>query len=311
VLAAYAALWVAVVLWGLSFPVMKHSVARLGSFDVGFFRILLGAVGSLGLAALWGAVGPAGSVRASGSGGLSGPKGRVPLFRALRRHAGALCVLSVLVGYGQTFTFTYGLAMTPATIGSLIPPLNPICTMLLAALLLGEPVTRRQWVGLVLGVAGVILLGFRHGVPTWASLAGPALLAVAPISWAFYTVLSKPLLQDIAPMTLTAATLGGGLLLVLPWVDRGAPGRLIHAAPLDWAALLFLGLVCMGLCYGLWYIGLARIGASATGATVLGIPLVGVLSSWLLLGEPVGAVVIVAGALILGGLQLVLGGQRG
>lgn len=42
--AACAALWVAEVLWGASFPVMRHSVARLEPLDVGLFRIPLGAV---------------------------------------------------------------------------------------------------------------------------------------------------------------------------------------------------------------------------------------------------------------------------
>ena len=289
---AYAALAGAVVIWGLSFPVMKVAVTRLGPFDVGLFRILFGAIGSLGLLA-W----PLAS-------------SRPPFWITARRHALTLVLLSALVGYGQTFTLTYGLSLTPATIGSLIPPLNPICTMLLAACVLGEPVSRRQWIGMAVAVVGVVLLGFREGLPTWGTLKGPLVMAIAPTSWAVYTVMSKPLLREIAPMPLTAATLGGGFLLILPWADRGAVGRLLGASIADWGALLFLGLLAMALAYGLWYVGLARIGAASTGAVVLGIPLVGVISAWLFLGERIGPVVVVAGALILGGLHLVLGGRE-
>jgi len=290
---AYAALLSAVLLWGLSFPIMKFAVGRLGPFDVGLFRILFGALGSLGLLAL-----------TPRSGGLN-------LWTAGRRHGMKLLFLSILVGYGQTFTLTYGISLTPATIGSLIPPLNPICTMLLAAWLLGEPVGPRQWLGMALAAVGVVLLGFRDGLPTRGTLVGPLILAVAPISWAVYTVVSKPLLRDIAPMPLTAATLGGGLLVILPWADVDAARRLAGATAAEWAAVLYLGFLAMAVAYGLWYVGLARIGAAATGAMVLGIPLVGVLSAWLFLGERIGLVVVVAGALILGGLQLVLGGRRG
>jgi hypothetical protein len=200
---------------------MRYAVVTLGPFDVGLGRLGLAALGSLAFLAL-----PAGP-------------GRPPLRDSCRRHAGGLLLLSALVGYGQTFTMTYGLALTPATVGALIPPLNPVATMLLAAWLLHEPITRRQWVGLGLSVAGVLLLAVRDGVPTWSSLAGPALMALAPLSWAVYTVLSKPLLADIAPLHLTTLTLGGGFLAILPLGSLDLARRLLQARPAEQLALLF------------------------------------------------------------------------
>jgi len=285
---AYAALWAAVVLWGVSFPVMKLAVARLGPFDVAVCRIALGALGSLGLC-------------------LADTRRRRSDFSAgLRRHRWTILGLSCLVGYGQNFPLTFGIALTPAVIGSLIPPLNPILTMLLAAGWLGERVGARQWTGMAVALAGVVLLTLRQGPPTWDSVAGPLLLAVAPTSWALYTVLSKPLLREISPIGLTAMTLVGGAILVVPLGGAGAVARVARAGTLDWAALLFLGLVAMSVAYGLWYYGLARIGATATGATALGIPLVGVASSRMLLGEPITPLIVVAGLLIVAGLRLVV-----
>lgn len=275
-------------IWGLAFPVMKAAVSWLGPLEVAFGRLLLGAIGSLGLLPL-----------ARGQ--------RADLLRAVRRHALMLLVLSLLVGYGQSFPLTYGMARTPAVIAALIPPVNPIGTMLLAAWHLGERVTRRQWGGVWLAAAGVVLLGFRHGWPTWVDVSGPLILALAPLSWAFYTVFSKPLLRDLAPLQLTALTLVGGLVVVSPWASRGTVGRLVGATPWEWAAIGYLGLLTMSVAYALWYFGLSRIGAAATGATALGIPLVGVAGSWLFLGESLGPVMILAAGLILGGLRLVLG----
>jgi drug/metabolite transporter (DMT)-like permease len=289
---AYVALGCAAVVWGLAFPIMKFAVERLGPLDVGVSRMAFGAAGGLGLLLLTrpdlAAFGP-----------------------ALRRHAPTLLILSLMVGYGQTFALTYGIAGTPATTASLIPPLNPICTMLLAAWVLGERIIARQWLGLGLAVAGVVLLGFRHGRPTWAELAGPLTLAVAPISWGFYTVLSKPILAELRPLQLNAVTLLGGFLLLAPWASGEMLGRLGAGTLAEWGAVLYLGLLTMAVAYALWYFGLARIGAAATGATALGIPLVGVAGSWLLLGESLGVVVVLAGILILGGLHLVLGVRRG
>lgn len=285
---AYAALWAAVVLWGVSFPVMKLAVTRLGPFDVAACRIVLGALGSLGLCL------------------ADARRCRADFRVGLRRHLGKVLVLSCLVGYGQNFPLTFGIAVTPAVVGSLIPPLNPILTMLLAAWWLGERVGPRQWAGMAVALAGVVLLTLRHGVPTWDSVSGPLLLALAPTSWAVYTVVSKPLLREISPLGLTALTLVGGALLVAPLSGVGALTRVAHAGAGEWAAIFFLGLVAMSVAYGLWYYGLARIGAAATGATVLGIPLVGVASSALLLGEAITSLILLAGGLIVVGLRLVL-----
>ncbi len=290
---AYAALASAAVLWGLSFPVMKFAVERLGPLDVGVARMAFGALGSAGLVVAAGR--PA-------TGKLRG---------ALVRPAPTLLLLSLLVGYGQNFALTFGIARTPAATASLIPPLNPICTMLLAAWLLDERVRPRQWWGVALAAFGVMLLAFRSGPPTWTEVSGPLILAVAPISWAVYTVVSKPILVHIRPLQLTAITLLGGLVVLLPWAGPGTLERLGRGTVAEWAALLYLGLVAMAVAYALWYVGLSRIGADATGATALGIPLVGVAGAWLFLGEAIGLVVAVAGILILAGLRLVLGGRRG
>ena len=159
--------------------------------------------------------------------------------------------------------------------------------------------------------APTLLLGFRHGRPTWTELSGPLTLAVAPISWGFYTVLSKPILAELRPLQLNAVTLLGGFLLLVPWASGETLARLRAGTLAEWGAVLYLGLLTMAVAYALWYFGLSRIGAAATGATALGIPLVGVAGSWLLLGESLGVVVLVAGILILGGLHLVLGARRG
>jgi drug/metabolite transporter (DMT)-like permease len=114
------------------------------------------------------------------------------------------------------------------------------------------------------------------------------------------------MLREISPARLTALTLVGGAALVVPLGGGASLARAASMTAPQWAAILFLGLVSMSVAYGLWYAGLARIGAAATGATVLGIPLVGATSSWAFLGEPIGPLLLLAGALIVAGLRLVL-----
>jgi drug/metabolite transporter (DMT)-like permease len=288
---AYAALSVAAVIWGLSFPVLKFTVDRLGPLDVAVSRIVLGALGGLLLLPL-------------------APGGLPDLARLARRRPGRLAALSVLAGYGQNLALTYGLVWTPAVVASLVPPLNPVLTLVLAWLLLGERIDARRWVGVALAVTGVGLLGLRNGWPTWQDVTGPLTCALAPLSWACYTVLSKPLLHEVAPLHLNALTLLGGALAVVPVLGVSGLARLAVATPGEIAAVLFLGLGTVTVGYALWYVGLARVGAASAGATVLAVPLIGVLGSWALLGEALGPVVPVAALLVLGGLRMVLG-RRG
>jgi drug/metabolite transporter (DMT)-like permease len=71
----------------------------------------------------------------------------------------------------------------PAGITALVVGMQPLLTAFGAALLLGEDVTRRQWLGLVLGLAGVALVvsGKAGGGADWAAL-WPALLALGGIT---------------------------------------------------------------------------------------------------------------------------------
>jgi drug/metabolite transporter (DMT)-like permease len=72
----------------------------------------------------------------------------------------------------------------PAGVSALITGLQPLSTALLGGWLLAEQVTRRQWLGLVLGLAGVLLVvGERIQVTGMTALSiGLATLALASIT---------------------------------------------------------------------------------------------------------------------------------
>jgi len=62
----------------------------------------------------------------------------------------------------------------PAGISALIPGLQPILTSTIANRCLGEPVTAEQWLGLFLGLVGVLLVLHDRGI----------VLAGSPLGWA-------------------------------------------------------------------------------------------------------------------------------
>ena len=97
----------------------------------------------------------------------------------------------------------------------------------------------------------------------------------------------------------------GGLMLLPPFVATSGVADLAHLTAAGWAGVLFLGLACSGLGYLLWYGALERLEATRVAALLYLEPLVTLAAAVLLLGEPVGLLTVLGGALVLGGVSLV------
>ncbi len=287
---AYAALVLAGVIWGLTFPLMKIAIARFEPQHVAVYRLVFACVGSIVLlpAVVWG-------------------RWRWPV----RSDLGFLVLLGVLVGWGQGVAFTYGLAWTPVTTAALIVPLNPIFTVLLASWWLQERVTALQWLGVGLAAMGMVVLVLRRGGGMEGGhVAGPLIMALAPLSWAIFTVVSKPLLLRYHPPVLTTYTTVLGALSVLPMARPATLGGLIDSTWTEFGVVVYVGAVALAGGFYLWYVGLARLGAARAASFALLVPLFGVLGGVLFLGEPIGWPLLAGGGLILTGMRLVLAPQR-
>lgn len=79
--------------------------------------------------------------------------------------------------------------------------------------LFGRWPTRLEWLGLVLGFIGVVLLNLENGLS--AKILGAVALFIAPISWAFGSIWSQHLTLPKGLMASAAQMLAGGFLLIL------------------------------------------------------------------------------------------------
>lgn len=107
------------------------------------------------------------------------------------------------VGINQ-WMFVVGLRMTSPVDASIIATAVPILVLLLAALVLKEPITRKKSFGVFLGVCGGLMLVFSSSqvnVGT-SSLWGNTLILINHTMYSVYLVLSKPLSKQYSSVTM-------------------------------------------------------------------------------------------------------------
>lgn len=261
------ALIVAVALaWGLNWPAMK---VALGEFPPLTFRILTIAIASsllLGLTAAW------------------GERARLP-YRDLPWVA--LIALPAVTGW-QLFS-ALGLLFIGSGKAAIIAFTMPLWATLLSVWLLGERITWRHGIALLLGgIALVMLLGKDLAV-IGASPVGGLLMTCAAVCWATGTVLVKKF--DIR-MPVTAFTAWQMLLgavpmaLAWPFLEEVPAFHLISGEA--WFAFLFTALIGTVVGITSFYRLVRLVPASIAAFATLTVPVVGVIASALLLGETVG-----------------------
>lgn len=124
--------------------------------------------------------------------------------------------------------FFHGMKTVPSGTAALVIALNPVFTAVLARLVLGEPFGRRHVAGLALALAGVFVV-IRFGTDKavdWPYLSSALLLALAPLSWAFYAVLGRRLPADADPVDTSYALLFVGSLPLLAFARPSTAAKL-------------------------------------------------------------------------------------
>jgi drug/metabolite transporter (DMT)-like permease len=186
--------------------------------------------------------------------------------------------------------FNYaGMLTVSAGLTALIASMNPVLTSLLAACFLGERMTVRKIIGLVLGVAGVAFIVESRVANATASMLGIGLVMAGLMSLVAGTILFK----RFAPSTNLAVgngvqTLAGGLVLAPFAFAWESIGEILPSWRL-FAALAYLILCGSVVGYLLWFRLLTTFGATAASAYHFLLPPLGMLFGWILLGEHVDA----------------------
>jgi len=278
-LKAYTALSFAVLFWGTSYVGTKVALESFPPLILAFLRFFVaGALfGSLLLLKGW---------------------PRMPSSF----HKKILSVAFFLPGLYFVFE-NFGVKYTTATKASLIAATIPVVVLMLSVAVIGEKLTRRRVISLVLSLGGVALLVF-HGEAAQNNVlkasTGDLLMVGAVFSAAIYMILVRKMSEDYSSLVVTAFQMIYGALFFAPFfIVQGVELNWAEVGTRQWGALLVLVLLATIGAFFAYNYALQVIAASRAALFINVVPFVTAFASWMMLGECLTAIQMAGGALVI------------
>lgn len=270
-----------ILVWGLLWPFMKIAVQEMSVLSFRAISSVLAAVAMLVATR------------------IAGHSLRVP-----RDHWRPLIIAGLFNVGAWLYLSAVGVTMIEAGRASLIAYTMPVWAFLMGIPLLGERVTRWRVIGLLLAMGGLAVLMGDEAKRLGEAPLGAMVMVAASLCFAFGTVWQKYNVWRVPHLTVMSWQMVVGAvpitLLAIP--------DLIALKPVSWqaaGATLYAGLVAQVFGVGAYLWLVKRLPVKTASLSVMLVPLVGLGSSAILLGEPLGLPELLATALILGAIATV------
>jgi drug/metabolite transporter (DMT)-like permease len=170
----------------------------------------------------------------------------------------------------------------------------PVLAALLAWATLGEPISRRTALAMVVALCGVAVM---LGAPGEASLTGDGLAFVAALAFSVMIVITRWRHE----VSMAPATCLSQAILVVAFLPFATPGE-ISGDDLAWLAALGIGQI--GLGFALLTIGARLIPAAQVGLITLLEVVLGPVWVWVALDERPGTLTLVGGTIVIAAIVL-------
>ena len=185
-------------------------------------------------------------------------------------------------------------------------------SVIVSSLVLREHPTRRQFVGIAIGMAGLVVVVIGHtAAAPWLPL---VITLLAALSWAIGNVLSRRAraasglsLVVWSGLVVPIPSLGLALLVNGPQAVGYALTHLSVAAILS---TIYTAAAASLVAYTIWNSLLARYPTGAIVPFTLLVPVIGILAAWLAFGENPSLSELIGGAIMLGGLAAAVVSRR-
>lgn len=233
------------------------------------------------------------------------PKERVPMKDLIIMSIGSFMGFIV-----SQFLTAVSLQYTSPVYFSLILAMSPVVVMLLAALFLKEPVTRQKTLGVVLGIAGALLLVLRIDTASSAganNLWGIFLAVISIIAFSVYLIIMRSVSQKYGAVTQMKWMFLFAAVILVPFGAGEFSQQAVFSAAWDWAGLgeiAFVVVFATSICYFLMPLGMKYLRATTVSVYMNLQPVVASAAA-IFIGQdvftwdkPVAAILVLAGACV-------------
>jgi drug/metabolite transporter (DMT)-like permease len=276
-----ALLLILAALWGGSFVFMRVAVPALGPVPLAFARVALATLALLALAVA---------------------QRRIPDFRGRWRDFAVVGVVNSALPF---VLFCYAEQYVTASIAAILNATSPFFGAIAAAIWLGEPLTWRKVGGMLLGLAGVVVLvGWHPDTLTRDTALAVAACIAAAICYGLAGVYTKRRLQGVPSFAVACASQLAAAIALAPLVPFASSPGPISAVVI--ANVVALAIGSTAIAYLIYFKLIADAGPSRALTVTFLIPLFGVLWGFLFLDEPLAPAMLTGGALIVAGTALAL-----
>ena len=206
-----------------------------------------------------------------------------------------------LFAYALCFSFAY-IGLTAAT-GALILFSSVQFTMIAVALFRGDRPGVLEWIGLLTALGGLVYLVFPglSSPPLFASL----LMAAAGMAWGIYTLRGRGSSDPLGDTT-------GNFIRSVPMIAVASIPYLqsINLSTRGIGLAILSGAVASGVGYTVWYAVLKYHTPTRAAILQLSVPVIAAFGGVLLLSESMSSRLVIASALILGGIAMTISGRK-
>ena len=216
-------------------------------------------------------------------------------------------IIAALVVSLHFFIQVTGIKYTSATNSGWIIAVSPLSLLLLAVVFLKEKLTYKVLIGVGIATVGILCLVSKGHLFSfdWIRSTGDWLVLASAFTWSVYTVLIRNSSRKYNSLLITFWVIALASIIMIGWMSLISDMSKFLYLPLEpIIAVLFLGIVCLGLSFWIWQEVVSQMGAGKAGIYLYFIPLFTTILAVPYLDEKLSLFTVLGGGLVLIGVYI-------
>ena len=174
-----------------------------------------------------------------------------------------------------------------------------VTALMMAAFYRDERMTRRQVLGSLVAVAGMVMVVLNGEFVLRLNPLGDLLAFCSVVVWASYSVVMKRVSGRYSPLFISRKLFAYGIISIAPYfIINPLSDRTVFSEPVVWGNLLYLGIVASMLCFVLWNWSLATVGTVKTTNLLYTQPFFTMLIACIVLGDRITVMAVIGTVLL-------------